>query len=362
MNVLMRNHVHHRMWKQTAYLFMAFFAASMSIQTQAQTDAVKSDVGLIRIGMIGLDTSHAPAFTKTINDDMNFRFRGRMKVVAAFPGGSPDLEASRSRVEGYTRELAAMGVEIVDSIDELLTKVDVVMLESVDGRPHLEQALPVFRSGKKIFIDKPLAGSLVDAYAISLVAERFQVPWFSSSSLRFSPGIIRFRNDSKLKDNVRGALTYGPCPIDPTHPDLFWYGIHGVEMLYTILGTGCVSVVRTHTEGTDVVTGKWFDGRLGTFRGIREGKSDYGGTVFLSDSIDSNLTYSGYGPLIDAIGDFFANGVVPIDPEETLELFAFMEAAQRSKALIGQPVNMKMIQAEALFKARQRVKELLDNK
>src|SRR5205085_232995 len=114
----------------------------------------------LRAGIIGCDTSHAIAFTKTFNDPAASGDVAGVKVVAAFPGGSDDIPSSHDRVGKFTSELKGMGVEIVDSIPALLEKVDVVLLESVDGRPHLEQVKPVFAAGKPVFIDKPLAGSL----------------------------------------------------------------------------------------------------------------------------------------------------------------------------------------------------------
>ena len=122
-----------------------------------------------------------------------------------FQGGSDDIASSRDRVAGFTADLEKLGVEIVDSIDALLPKVDAVLLESVDGRKHLEQVLPVFKAGKPVFIDKPLSGTLSDALAIDLLAKKYNARWFSSSSLRFSPGTIRYREDPELKSQVRGA-------------------------------------------------------------------------------------------------------------------------------------------------------------
>src|SRR5262249_54579159 len=158
-------------------------------------------------------------------------------------------------------------------------KVDVVLLESVDGRPHLKQVIPVFKAGKIVFIDKPIAGSLADALMIFDLSRKYKVPCFSSSSLRFSSGILGMRKSPKLGD-VLGCDVYGPCSLEPHHPDLFWYGVHGVETLFTIMGTGCEKVQRAHTKDFELVTGTWKGGRVGTFRGIRKGKSGYGGTVF----------------------------------------------------------------------------------
>jgi predicted dehydrogenase len=301
----------------------------------------------IRVGIIGLDTSHCVAFTSLLNHPEKASEAARphlagVRVVAAWPGGSPDLPASIDRVQGYTKELQEQGIEIVDSISTLLTKVDAVLLESVDGRPHLEQARPVLTAGKPVFIDKPLAGSLADALEILRLARETGTPCFSSSSLRFSPGIAGMRYDERVGE-VLGCDAYGPCPLEPHHPDLFWYGIHGVETLFTIMGPGCQEVTRVHTEGCDLVVGRWRDGRVGTFRGIRQGRQDYGATVFGTQGIAPSGGFAGYEPLVVEIAKFFKTGQAPVSLEETIELFAFMEAADESKRQGGAPVTLESV-------------------
>jgi predicted dehydrogenase len=325
-------------------LLILFAAAWLSALPMAKAQ----DKTPIRIGIIGLDTSHVPAFTKLFNDPNAQGHQPGFKVVAGFPGGSKDVKASYSRVEGFTKQLQEkFGVEIVSSIDELLAKVDVVLIESVDGRPHLAQAIPVFKAGKKVFIDKPIAGSLADALMIFELARTHKTPVFSSSSLRFATNIAAVKNDPKL-GKVMGCVSYSPCEIEPHHPDLFWYGVHGVEALYTIMGMGCKSVSRTHAKDTDVVTGAWTDGRVGTYRGLRGGKIDYGTVVFGDKGI---LTTSGYGggytPLVVEIAKFFKSGVAPVSAEETIEMFAFMEAADESKRQNGAVVSLESVLQKA---------------
>lgn len=304
----------------------------------------------LRAGIIGLDTSHVVAFTKLLNSPTPKPELAGVRVVAAFPGGSPDLPASRDRVTGYTKQLREeFGVEIVASIEALLPKVDVILLESLDGRPHLAQFRAVAKAGKPVFIDKPVAGSLADAVAIFELAREHNVPVFSSSSLRFSPGILVMRDHPKVGPVV-GCDAYGPCALEEHHPDLFWYGIHGVEMLFTIMGTGCESVSRVQTKGTELVTGVWKGGRVGTFRGIREGRSGYGATVFGAKGIAPAGPFVGYEPLVVEIVKFFRTGKPPVRAVETLEMFAFMEAADESKRRGGAPVQL----ADVLAKARGR--------
>jgi len=304
----------------------------------------------LKAGIIGLDTSHVVAFTQLLNAPTPKRELAGVRVVAAYPGGSPDIPSSRERVAGYTQELhEKFGVTIVDSIDDLLAKVDVVLLESVDGRPHLEQVRPVFRARKPVFIDKPVAGSLADAIAIFGLARETNTACFSSSSLRFSPGIMAMRHNVRVGD-VLGCDAYGPCSLEEHHPDLFWYGIHGVEALFTIMGTGCQTASRVQTEGYELVTGVWRGGRVGTFRGLRQGHADYGATVFGSKGISPSGGYGGYEPLVVEIVKFFHTGKPPVSADETLEIFAFMEAADESKRQGGKPVTLESVMTRASAK------------
>ncbi|MBD3629340.1 MAG: Gfo/Idh/MocA family oxidoreductase [Cyclobacterium sp.] len=294
-----------------------------------------------KVGIIGLDTSHSLAFTKAFNASDAAADLGGYKVVAAYPHGSQDIPSSVERIPGYTEEIQTLGVEIVDSIASLLDKVDVVLLETNDGRLHLEQALEVFKSGKTVFIDKPISASLVDAIAIFAAAKKYKVPVFSSSSLRYMENAVAVRNGEIGK--VLGAEAFSPAKLEPTHPDLFWYGIHGVETLYTLMGTGCETVQRTYTEGADLVVGTWEEGRIGTFRGTRSGKSGYGGRAFGEEGIMDMGSYGGYRPLLVEIAKFFDSGKAPVSEEETIEIFAFMQAADESKKINGSAVSLQAV-------------------
>jgi hypothetical protein len=293
----------------------------------------------LRIGLIGLDTSHVTAFTKLLNDAADPNHVPGGKVVAAFKGGSPDIESSWSRVEGYTKELVGKyGVRVFDSIPALCQEVDAVMIESVDGRPHLAQVRPVFAARKPVFIDKPVAGSLADALEIYRLARQHNVPCFSSSSLRYYPGLVELRKSDV--GTIKGAISTGPCHLEPHHPDLFWYGVHPAEALYAALGTGCESVVRTSTPDTDLVTGVWKDGRVGTVIGIRNAAAPYRVTLFGTKAVLDQKPGGDYAPLVREVIRFFQTGVAPVSAEETIELFAFMEAADASKRQGGKPVRL----------------------
>jgi predicted dehydrogenase len=227
------------------------------------------------------------------------------------------------------------GVTFYNRIEDLCSNVDAVLLESVDGRPHLEQARPVLQARKRLFIDKPMAGSLRDVKEIFRLAKSANVPVFSASSLRFATNTQAVAHGSI--GTVLYAETYGPCELEPHHPDLFWYGVHGVEALCTIMGTGCRSVQWTNApEGRIEVIGTWSNGRKGVFR---EDK-DFHGLAKGTAGESAAGSFNGYEPLLAQIMKFFQTGVSPVTPEETIEIFAFMEAADESKRQAGATVNI----------------------
>jgi hypothetical protein len=299
--------------------------------------------GELQIGLIGLDTSHVVAFAKLLNDEADPQHVPGGRVVAAVQGGSADLESSRSRVEGFTRQLQEQhGIQLYDTVAELCRNVDAVLLTSVDGRVHLAQAIPVIEAGKPLFIDKPMAASLRDVVALFRFAEARRVPVWSSSALRFGRGTQAVR--AGAIGPVQRAETTGPCAIEPTHPDLFWYGIHGVESLFTVMGTGCQEVRRGETaDGRIEVTGTWRGGRQGTYR---EDKG-YGGRAWGAQGEQAIGAYDGYAPMLVEVIRFFQTGVAPVPAEETIELFAFMEAADESQRRGGQPVSILEIRRRA---------------
>jgi hypothetical protein len=293
----------------------------------------------LRLGIVGTDTSHVIAFTSILNDPANKDYVPGARVVAAFKGGSPDLASSRDRVDKYAAELQSKyGVEIVPDIATLLGKVDAVLLESVDGRAHLAQFREIARAGKPVFIDKPLASTLEDAREIARIAQQYGVRWFSSSALRYSSLLPELK-----MEGLSGAFVWGPGPLEPTHQlDLSWYGIHAVEILYTLMGTGCEEVTRTFAPDAEIVTGRWKDGRVAAIRLARP-YGGYGAVAFAGKEIRQSQKdlYTGYRGLVERIVQFFQSRVPPVPEQETLEMFSFMDAAQRSREGGGVPVRLR---------------------
>ena len=291
----------------------------------------------LRLGIIGTDTSHAVAFTRVLNDTTSPEHIAGAKVVAAYKGGSPDIEESAKRVDGFATELKdKWGVQFVESVAELCPLVDGLLLESVDARTHLKQFGEAAACGKPVFIDKPVASTFRDALEIARIGREKNIPWFSASTLRYSAVA-----DMKSADLI-GAIVWSPGPTERHHElDLSWYGIHGVEMLYTILGPGCAEVSRISSPDSDVVTGKWKDGRLGTVH-LERPYGKYGAVAFHRDQkIDANpdIKFS-YVPLVKEIVTFVQTKTPAVPNDVTLEMFAFMDAAQKSLAQDGKAVAL----------------------
>lgn len=318
--------------KRTFVVMLTFLVAFASATTFGAD-------GVFKIGIIGATTSHVPAFVKTINNPDGAEIFKNFEVTSVYPGGTPDNPDSWDRVEGYTQECVDAGLKVYSTIEEMLPEVDGILLESVDGRLHLEQAKPVIAAKKPLFIDKPMGGSLKDVLEIFELAKEAGVPVFTASSLRYVKAYQEMRNNSPI-GKVLGADATSPSPTNPKHPSLYWYGIHGVESLFTVMGPDCVSVSRTNTPGADVVVGVWKDKRIGTFRGIRKGAAPYSCKVYGENDVVNVGDYEGYEPLVVEICKFFETGVSPVDEKETVNIFAFMTAADMSRKEKGKTVTL----------------------
>lgn len=314
--------------------------ASLLVAAAALVSARAAD---LRLGIIGLDTSHVVAFTQVLNDEHNPDHLAGAKIVAAYKGGSPDMPLSASRVDGFTATLRdQFHVRIVDDIPTLCGLVDAVLLESVDGRAHLEQARLVFEAHKRLFIDKPMTATLADAVKIAELGKETGTPWFSASSLRFLPDFEKLRSDAQV-GRIHGLEAYGRAVEESVMPGLFFYGVHSVEALYSIMGTGCETVTMTSNRDFDVAVGQWRDGRLGTVRGIRKGDMSFGLLAFGEKAVrhvPSPVISNSYVFLLKQILQFLETGKAPVDNAETIETIAFMEAAERSRSLGGIPAKL----------------------
>jgi len=295
----------------------------------------------MRLGVIGLDTSHVEAFIKLLNYESSEYHVPGTRIVGAYPGGSQLCAVSRDRVAKFTDAYRTEHkVRIYDSMEALGKDMDGILLHSVDGRQHREQFEAVSKFGKPVFIDKPLACSFEDSRRIADLAAERSVPLMSCSALRYGAGITGLLAGDERADS---AEAFGPMPILSDYPPYYWYGVHGADVLYSYLGRGCRTAQAVHTDGVDLLVGVWADGRIGTVRGLREGTWEFGCTLFTKsgkrDSVAAETPPS-YAMLLQKVVPFFQTGRSPIDLEETVEVMAFLEAAEASLAKKGRVVEL----------------------
>jgi hypothetical protein len=300
----------------------------------------------LRIGVIGIDSSHSGKFAEAFNGaDASKRIAGA-RLTLGFKGGSSDMERSRSRVDQFSAELRdTYGVKLVDSLEEIVAGSDAIMILSVDGRAHLPQARAVFGKGKPVFIDKPFGGNLADSIALLKLARETNTRVFSCSNFRFATGLTKIK--TALPGRLRLAEAYGPATIEPLMPDFYFYVVHVTESLYTLLGPGCESVARTSTKECEVATGVWHDGRTGVVYGLKGSRVGNGATAFGDKSVASETLETNFPSLATTMVAFFNGAEAPVRLEETLEIMAFMEAADESKRRGGAPVKLADVMARA---------------
>jgi len=309
---------------------------------------------VVRIGILGLDNYQSVAFTQLFHDPKATGDLAGIKVTAAFPGEpSADIGESVENLPKWVQAMKDFQVPLVDSVDQVLSQCDAVLVMPVDGRRHRKLAEAAIRAGKRTYIGRPMAASLDDVAAILKTADEAGVPLWSSSQHRFSPGFSGMRNHPEV-GKVLGCDVYGGCPMVPHHSDFFWHAVHSLETLYTIMGPGCETVRCISTPQAESITGVWRDGRIGTYRGIRQGGVKYSATVFGEQGVSiagvyghgipvkgvapTDDKYMGYEGIAIEIARFAKGGAVPVTPAETLELYAFMEAARESRQKQGAPV------------------------
>ncbi len=289
---------------------------------------------MIKLGILDFDTSHVTAFADRLshkNVPMDQWVDGAQIVV----GCAGDSKISPERIPGYVEAIKKLGIPLVEKPEEMIGKVDGMLIESQEGGVHLERARPFLEKGIPCYIDKPFTCSSRDAKKIFELARTNKTVVFSSSSLRYTPELVAFNVDKSMS-KVQGVLAYGPCPLfdanPKLNPGLYHYGIHAVEILYTLMGPGCTRVTSAHEKGVDVVTGHWSDGRVATVRGIRAGKSEYGALVFTDKGVvplTLNTKYI-YKELLKKIVEMFQSKKSPVEEIVTIEIMAFIEAANKS--------------------------------
>jgi len=323
---------------------------------EGRTVRTNGNGNLVRVGLVGLDTSHASAFASILhNPDDPFHIPGA-RVVAAYPGGSPDMPISISRVAGFTRELRDIyGIRIVDAPEDVAEACDLVFILASDGRVHPALFRAVTGCCRSVFVDKPFAVSTDDAQHMLMRAAENGTRIFTSSAFRYADGLVDALNSIRSTgERVKTCCVRYWLQLQETQGRYFWYGIHASEMLLAVMGKGVREVEVSEQGNNDAIVVWHEDGRQSSLLG-----SQTDGTFHVSIETDKRTLEVGLGPSIPSLAarvlavalDVLSEGQFPrlwsataagsvsgsrsgraFDPDEqeTLEVIGLLDAAQRS--------------------------------
>ena len=252
------------------------------------------------------------------------------------------MDISRNRVEGFTKTLREKyGVEMKDSPEAVAEAADLLMILSVDGRVHRQQFERVAKLGKPTFIDKPFALTVDDAEAMLRLARSNKVPLMSCSSVRYSENVVAALNGKR--GDVLGCDAHGPLSEIPTQPGLFFYGIHTVDLIVSVLGHGCREVRTAHYDACDVVTLAWPDGRIATVRLMKEPHGHFGVTLHRkagAQFVDASAAKRpAYATMLEAILRSLPQGKSDVPEDEMLDTVKICAAMNQSLET-GKPVKL----------------------
>jgi predicted dehydrogenase len=287
----------------------------------------------LRLGLIGLDSPHAPSFTRLFADGVTGPVTGAT-VVSAWKGeASKDFPLSRDRIDAFTDEVEQLGVELCATPEEVAESCDAVLVVASDARTHHAHFTRLAPFGKPVYVDTRFALSLPDARDMLETARTHRCMPLAGSPKRFTPA---FRAALTTGRAERVDLT-GPLPTQPGHPGLAWYGIHLIDMAVAAIGPGCSLVDAPAGKRTTLT---WPDGRVATLGGEPHWSPFTTGRIkgpqeakdFTIEAGPDMLT-----GLLTSIVDACRTGVPNMPEAEVLEIVAILEAAHRSRAT-GAPV------------------------
>lgn len=288
----------------------------------------------VKVGIIGLDSSHTPEFVRLIQGEEK-KMEG-LRVEKAMRFASP-FQAEFGQDERQAK-IEKWGVRMCRSVEETVDGMDAVFVEINDPAQHLHYFEQVAGLGIPVFLDKPLAGTLNDGLKIVELAAKHRTNVWSASSLRFIPGLAAAR--TKAPDPVCANI-YGALGKAASGSDLIWYGVHAVEMLNAVMGSGARSVRALSDDNGVVISVQYGNGR----RGVVECNSNlyqYGGRLQRQDAfaVFDSVGEIFYVYLLQEIRQWLAGGPAPVSMSDALEILAILDAAERSILSEGDSVSI----------------------
>lgn len=296
---------------------------------------------ILRLGAIGIDSSHLPEFTRRIKA-LNESGMTRCRVIRLWTDGRHDLPLEQ--VEKWKKSAIELGVEPSATLAELLDDVDGVLVLAVNGNRHLELALPALQRGLPTYIDKPLTCSLREAKQILATARARSARCYSASSLRFAAEVENLPRDELGKQIAVDA--FGPGELNPSMEGLFFYGVHTIELVDAIWGAGVKRVSGITLADRDLLDLEYHDGRYARLRMERRGCYEFGATVHGERKVHQfRVDFAGiYNRLVLGMVRFFEGAEPPAQLRDIVENVAVIEAGNLSMRREGQWVDIQPVE------------------
>lgn len=272
------------------------------------------------IGLVGVNTSHADAFTRIFNGSAEEAPRiDSARITHVWAGGHPERLAELEEKFGpYDNR--------VEDLDDLVGAIDgVLVVDDTDGGAmHAELARPFIEAGMPVFIDKPMTTVYADAVQLFDLAEEHNAPLMSSSALRFPAELDR--DAIAALGKLSTITSVGP-------EEWFYYGVHAVEVTGAVTDDQPVSVHRFALPDKDVAVVEYETGLVAVIMTLRDAGylfhvNVYGEKGHLDFSVDDFMGF--YTNEMKAFAEMVETREMPLRREQTLAVMAILHAGNLS--------------------------------
>lgn len=237
---------------------------------------------------------------------------------------------------------ASLIEHVVDHPEEVIGKVDAVIIATDDGDDHVRRARPFIEAGLPVFVDKPLATNTGDL--------RQFIQWKTDGRALLSTSGMRYAPEMRLSESQREMLGEFRWVTSFTCKTWERYGIHALEAVYPLVGTGFVSVLTLHQDGSDVVHVRHESGCQVTLAAIHDAYGSFGAVHLYGTkgqlALSLKDTYSAFRAQLLAFVEMVRTGEPPFFFQQTVELMAIIIAGIRSREQGGAVIFVRDILAE----------------
>jgi predicted dehydrogenase len=279
-------------------------------------------IPVIRFGLVGVNTSHADAFSRILNGSATDEPTVEGGRVVAIWGNEGDA--------GRVDELATKHdiPNRVASASDMIGSIDAVLIvdDHGGGETHAALARPFIEAGLPTFIDKPMSTEYRDAAELFELADKTGAPLMSCSALRFAAELEPARAELERIGKLSSVISTGPG-------DWYYYGVHAVELLGAVAGTGAATLHRHSFDQRDVAVISYPDGPTAIVQTLRDASYvfelvAYGENGQLSIEVKDSLAF--YSNTIREVVKMAETGKAPLTAAQTLEVIAILRAGEAS--------------------------------